>query len=472
MPAPNEILAVVLPLLVGLALISLAVVVLRRGGGHAHSRLFGALFLLSGSKSIGDGLTASFTRSDGTLGYVANELNATSPLFPDALAWHYTTQVCALAMLPLLFLFCATFPQPRPWIRRRPYLGVLAFLPSLIVGNIVFGAPDSPAVGPIVLGFNIVATLLTATALVWILRTRNRSKDHIERQQASYVALGFLPSFVATWVITGAFLATEAGAVSVGAVEGLVFFILRFASPLFELLAAGLVAFAILKYNILGVNPKFRVGVKSTIVGFVFVLVFLVTQAIENIVLQGQLFSFAGEYGSFLLSGVTSIVLFKPIERVSNSVSNRLLPKAEGLDETLTRAAEVYHAQCTYVLRDAQVSERELAFLRNLRNQLGLSEAQARTIEQNVERVLNVDAPQTGTSAKDAPSKDVRHGGTPARAPTAPRSAKASAKGAPAAPAPSTRKPAAARTTKPSEPARTGPGKGPSSKPPRAAKGK
>ncbi|MEK6975265.1 MAG: hypothetical protein AABY18_02870 [Candidatus Thermoplasmatota archaeon] len=402
MPTATEILAVALPLLVGIALLALATLVLRKGGAHLHTRLFGVLFLLSGVKSLGDGLTAPFKRADGTMGFVANELHASSPLFPDALTWLYVTIVCALAMLPLLFLFCATFPRPQPWMVQHRWRGVLVFVPSLVVGWVVFLAQDSPWFNDIVLGFNVVATTMTAAALWLLVRTHRRSPDHIERKQATYVALGFLPSFMATWVITFYIFGAEGGWLPADQAQQQTGFVLRFLSPIFEMVAAGLVGFAILKYNILGVDPKFRVGVKSAVVGFVFVVVFLVTQAIENIVLQGQLFAFAGEYGSFLLSGTTSIVLFKPIERMSGKVSDKLLPRPAEGDAALARAAEVYHAQCTYVLRDAQVSEREMAFLRNLRTQLGLSEAQARAIEEKVERILKVDAPEMGATSGTA----------------------------------------------------------------------
>ncbi len=420
MATSGEVLAIVLPILVGVSLVALASLVLRRGGGHLHDRLFGVLFLFSGVKSVGDGLTAQYTTGDGSAGYIADRLHASAPLFPDALSWLHVTQACALAMLPLLFLFCASFPHPAGWMARRPWLGAVAFVPSLVTGAVLFGAPHSPWLGDLALGFNVVASLLTALALAYILRTRRRSPDHIERTQALYVAAGFLPSFAATWVITGAFLGLRLQAVDFGTTVEVVAFVLRFLSPLFEILSAGLVAFAILKYNILGVDPKFRVGVKSVVVGFVFVVVFLVTQGVENIVLQGQLFAFAGEYGSFLLSGVTSVVLFKPIEKVSGRISERLLPGPGGDLRAIDRAAEVYHAQCTYVLRDAQVSERELAFLRNLQAQLGLADQTARAIEEEVERLLKVDAPQTGDSGA---GKDKDAAATPVEAVPAAREA-------------------------------------------------
>jgi uncharacterized membrane protein YebE (DUF533 family) len=64
------------------------------------------------------------------------------------------------------------------------------------------------------------------------------------------------------------------------------------------------------------------------------------------------------------------------------------------------RAAEIYHAQASYVLRDANVSPREIAFLHALRAQLGLSSREAQHIEERVEALLRVDAPQTGRSGR------------------------------------------------------------------------
>jgi hypothetical protein len=78
-------------------------------------------------------------------------------------------------------------------------------------------------------------------------------------------------------------------------------------------------------------------------------------------------------------------------------------PPPAAVAAAVLHSEQIYHAQCTYVLRDAQVTERELALLRNLRTQLGLSEEQARRIEQEVEHLLKVDAPQTGASAAPEP---------------------------------------------------------------------
>jgi hypothetical protein len=114
-----------------------------------------------------------------------------------------------------------------------------------------------------------------------------------------------------------------------------------------------------------------------------------------------------------------------------------------------------------YVLRDANVTDREMEFLRNLRTQLGLSEAQARTIEESVERTLKVDAPQTGASAGtdrafvaaaaaevDFASVEVRRADERTQSPVATRAAAVRAAANPGAPK------APARPATPAAPAR------------------
>lgn len=381
----GDLLHVLLPVLVGLALVGIASLVARHGWRHRHSRLFAALYFLSGLKSISEGI-----------GPVADGLRENADLFPPSQAWFVAGSLCALAMTPVLLLFVASFPRPTAWIARRPAVGLLAFVPSVLVGLVLFTARSQADLFAAVLAFSLFSSGVTALALALLVRARASSPDRIERQQATYVIVGFLPSFAATWCITTLYALATLGVVRPEAAQGILGAVVSVASPLLELLAASAVALAILKYQLLGVNPRFRLGVKSALVAALFASVFLVTQFVESRVLEGRLFSFAGDY-SFLVSAVTGLVLFKPIERVSERTAERLLPSERGRD--LSRAAEVYHAQCAYVLRDATVTDRERAFLANLRDQLGLSPEEARRIEQEVETLLKVDAPETGASA-------------------------------------------------------------------------
>ncbi|MFA5945050.1 MAG: hypothetical protein WC876_11370 [Candidatus Thermoplasmatota archaeon] len=407
MADPESLLAVLLPVIVGLALIAIANVVVRSGRDHRHNLFFAGLYFLSGLKSMSEGLAVA-----------ADDFHASAAWFPPRAFWDLLGIFCALGMMPLLLLFVSSFPRPVAWMQRAPRRAVLAFLPSAVVALLLVlfvtgGVPSGLYVGA-AQAFNVFFFAVTVIAIVLLLRTRSRSPDAIERNQATYVLLGFLPAFITGWAVSAIQLGS--GILIDAAVgEQVIADILHFVSPLLELVACSLVGFAILKYNILGINPKFRLGVKSMLAGMMFITLFMVTQFIENVILQGKVFSFAGDYGSFILSGATGIVLFKPIEKVSGRVSDKLLPGAaavaaaaspspdgpapEATAAALLHAEQIYHAQCTYVLRDAQVTEREMALLRNLRTQLGLSEAQARRVEEDVERLLKVDAPETGQAS-------------------------------------------------------------------------
>lgn len=398
----GALLEVLLPVLVGLALVGLAALVFRSGRQHRHNVAFAALYLLSGVKSLSEGLAVD-----------ADDWHAQASLFPPAAVWVLLGTFCILGIMPLLFLFVSLFPHPARWVQRRPRLGLLAFAPSVAVALLLAGAlartVPVQAYYDAAQAFNALLFAVTAAAVFLLLRTRARSPDPIERTQALYVLVGFVPSFSMGWIISGIQWGQAAGAVRTGQAASVIDVVLHYLSPVAELLAASLVAFAILRYNILGISPRFRLGVKSVVAGLMFVGLFLVTQFVENVVLQGKVFSFAGDYGSFILSGATGIVLFKPIEKVSDRASSRLLPAAAAHEQAAAAGAavtaatlhaeQIYHAQATYVLRDAKVTDRELAFLANLRTQLGLSEATARRIEEEVERILKVDAPQTGASA-------------------------------------------------------------------------
>jgi hypothetical protein len=409
-----SLLAVILPVIVGLALVGIANLVVRNGRDHRHNLFFAGLYFLSGLKSISEGLAVK-----------ADSFHAGAALFPPQAFWDLLGIFCALGMMPLLLLFVSSFPRPVGWMLRSPRLAALAFLPSalvtiLLVLFVTGQLPPDLYIGA-AQGFNICFFAVTVIAIVLLMRTRSRSPDAIERTQSTYVLLGFLPAFLTGWAVSGLQLA-EGSLVDPAVAGATIDTILHFVSPVFELVACSLVGFAILKYNILGINPRFRLGVKSVLAGAMFLTLFMVTQFIENVVLQGKVFAFAGDYGSFILSGATGIVLFKPIEKVSGRASDKLLPGAAAVvaaqaaaDEgvaaahapaaqaAVLHAEQIYHAQCTYVLRDAQVTERELALLRNLRTQLGLTEDQARRIEQEVEVLLKVDAPETGNAATPPP---------------------------------------------------------------------
>jgi hypothetical protein len=234
--------------------------------------------------------------------------------------------------------------------------------------------------------FNLVGTAATVFVVVRLLLVRLRGTEPAERKQAGIMLVGFLPAFVMGWAISLLQLAEgdRPGSLTQS--------LLLFYSPILELAAAAIVAYAILRYRFLGVDQTARLSLRSVVIALALVLIFVATQVFTNVVLQGGVFAFAGPYGSFLITGAVSLVALRPVDKLGQRLSSRLVPQEAKED----RAASIYRAQVTHVLRDGNVTDREWAFLRSLRDQLGIAGQAARRIEEEVERALKVDDPRTG----------------------------------------------------------------------------
>lgn len=389
----QEVLGFLLPELIGVALIALAVLVARTGWPQRPNRIFAALYFLSGTKSLADGLVSTI---DGQL--VADSFHAAAPLFPPAAVWQEVQLFCGLFMAPLLLLFVASFPKLARILERHPVLFWLAFVPSFVLAIGAIVVPDRYALIPYFVGFEVAVSAVTIFALVHWARVRGQAQDARERTQATYLMAGFLPAFVITWALT----ADDVAAVTTGAfLAGPRFheILIHYVSPVLELAAAALVAYAILKYRFLNIELQVKGGVKYVIMSaLIGTFLFVVSTYVGNFVLQARIFSFAGPEGSAVLAGIASILLFKPVEKVSARITDRIFPETTKDPKTYARlrAREVYRVQCTYVLRDEAVTDRELAFLVQLRSQLELSEDEAHGIEDEVEHALGVDDARLG----------------------------------------------------------------------------
>jgi hypothetical protein len=255
MAGVREVLAIALPVVVGLALIAIANVVMRHGREHRHTLFFAALYFLSGLKSLSEGLAIT-----------ADAWNAEAALFPSKLFWDLLGIFCALGMMPLLLLFVLSFPRPVEWMTDHPRRSVLAFGPSAVVAaTLVLFLAGLLAPGPYLAAvsiFNVLFFAVSVAAIFLLLRTWTRSPDPVERSQATYVLLGFIPAFVTGWAVSAIQLASGS-VVDPETGRRAIADILHFVSPVVELVACGLVGFAILKYNLLGINPRFRLGVKA-----------------------------------------------------------------------------------------------------------------------------------------------------------------------------------------------------------------
>ncbi len=403
----KELLAVLLPFLVGVGLIAIAFVVVRTGWQHRHNRFFAALYFLSGLKSVSEGMLTQVTESsDGVvqMRFVAEIFHAASPLFPDARAWFVVSAVCASFMLPLLLLFVMNFPRPVTWVLRASKAQYLFLVPAPVVAYFVVRAGldgDVAALKALEFLFNHAGSLVVLVASFVLLRTRAKAEP-IERKQATYLLIGMLPSFLITLLITAigdAALMPQFGARAAEVGDVLQGHLLVYISPILELAAGAFVAYAILKYRILSFELKVKGGVKYALMTVILgVFLFVIEVYVGNFVFQNQIFSFLGPAGSAGLAAVSGIVVFKPVHKLAGAATDKLFPEARQPKATYldTRSHEIYRAQVTTVLRDGNVTDREWSFLRSLRDQLSIPEREARTIEEEVERLLKVDDPRTG----------------------------------------------------------------------------
>lgn len=382
-----EYLPVVLPLLVGLSLGAISVFVFRAGASRAHNTCFSALYLLSGVKSLSEGLRL-----------VADILRADGGNFPAPATWATVAFLCATLMLPLLVLFVLLFPRPARRLEARPLYGILLFLPSPVFAYLMLAHPWGIRAEAVGFAFDLLAIAATLLAVLLLVRTLRSSPDPIDRTQAGYVLLGFAPAFAGTWVLTALELLRGLGTTP----SSFEVAFLSYASPLVELGAAAVTAYAIVKYQLLGIEFKVRTGAKYilTSVGILSIL-FVVNEYVTEFILQ-PVFGFT--QFNWIVAAVVAALFFKPLEGVAEWLTKRVFPEAAHRSEEhdSKRAAEIYHAQVSYVLRDARVSDRELKILQHLREHLGLSAAEAKRIEQRVEALWRVDSPRTGASRRRA----------------------------------------------------------------------
>ncbi|MHB8634492.1 MAG: hypothetical protein ACYDBQ_11110 [Thermoplasmatota archaeon] len=386
-----------LPLLTGAGLVAIAALVARTGWEHVHNRLFSALYLLSGVKSWTDGLRAAAQGQSW-----AERFHAASPLFPGSEFWGSLGALCLIAELPLLLLFASHFPRAAPWVARHPGRVVALAIAAAVLAAAYLRPPPLAlgflaGRGVVIVALGLVATAVTISVVAILARTLARTRNPIERSQAGYVLAGWTPSFAVTWLFTGLTLKFLVDRnLSTLAWENP---IQEYVSPVLELVAAAFVAYAILKFRLLGIELQVKGGVKYIVMtATVGGILFLVVTYVENFVLQAQFFSFAGPQVAAVLSGITSLLLFRPVERIAEIITNRLFPGTAGERAAYNahRSADIYLAQVTQALSDGKLSDREWRMLHRLRDELKLTGEEAVVLEERAERMAGVDVAGLG----------------------------------------------------------------------------
>jgi hypothetical protein len=314
-----------------------------------------ALFLLGSAAVLVLTLLQAFLAAIATL-YPA-------PLPPAVLAAllfvDFSFDAMFVFILVLLPLRAGAAPERAPERRQLPLVAAaMALYPGMVFGH---QAPCG-ASAECALGFGIGVLPFATAAALWL---RNASRAHgAEARGARDAALATLGALVAGG-LAGAALGT------VGPQYGLA-----------RLLMVALLAYAILRHQLLGIDVKVKWTLKQSTVAAAFIGVFFVVSESAASFLSGSV----GPYLGIAAAGLLVFAL-APLQHAAQRVADRAMPgvKAAGAMSRDERA-QLFRAMAGSAWADGTLTRDERRMLGELREELGLSTDEAERIEREVAR--------------------------------------------------------------------------------------
>lgn len=145
------------------------------------------------------------------------------------------------------------------------------------------------------------------------------------------------------------------------------------------LLAVPLVAYGILRTQLFDIDLKIRWTIKqSTLAAVVVTLIYLLSEGADRF-LSEEL----GNFGGLLASAVV-IFFLAPLQRLAEGFASFAMPKTNGtLEYAAFRKMQVYEAAVEEALQGG-ISEKERSLLNHLRTSLGISEPDAKALENDL----------------------------------------------------------------------------------------
>lgn len=265
-----------------------------------------------------------------------------------------------------------------PERRRGLLLMALAFAlePAFRTGfHVVDGTPNAASLPYGIPGVAILWAGLAASVAVAVILARTVEGRGMGLLRASPVALA---------VGSGALVALMPAWADVLTVVHTLWVLDAF----WHLALVGLAVVAVLRYEVLTLDLKFKTAVQRSAVGAVFAFAFFAaSEWLEEVVpVQGE---FLGMAAAVLIA-----VALRPIQHGASRLASALMPGVEDDEEHLAaRRAAVYEAALTTALEDEHVTHRERLFLDRLAEQLGLPPEEAAALEERLERARRVRAP-------------------------------------------------------------------------------
>ncbi len=340
-----------------------AVVLYRVGTAGSVARKLALLMFVEGITLISTGFIDLFLGP-------AIRAHPGYPAWLEAEVIVHTLGDCAMLALYPPFLAAALQTRlTRPFARKRVRVvislaSVLLFF-AVILGPLEVGAALLYLMLSVLFGFALVASIHAWRTADGAARTRARSfalafgiRD---------VCWGFVYA-AAIWLIyTGQYSVVESDP----------------SSPIYiiyalgTLLAVPLIAYGILRTQLFDIDLRIRWTIKQSTLAAAFV-------AIVYVISEGADRFLASELGDYVGLFASALVVFflAPLQRFADRVAGAAMPNTKNTPEYVAfRKLQVYEAALAEALEGDGISKKERALLIRLRDTLGISAADAQTLE-------------------------------------------------------------------------------------------
>jgi len=289
-------------------------------------------------------------------------------------AVHHLGDAAMIALYPPFLAVALDTSVTRPFADRRVRIGLS--IGSAILGLVV--AISMSQIG-LQLLYSMV-TLLFLYSLVASIHAWRTAKSGIVRERAGLFALAFGFRDLGWCMSYGIFawlMWTQPELTDMPAVGWLG----KMVYALGSLAAVPLIAYGILRTQLFDIDLRLRWTIKqSTLAGIWLAIMFLISEGASTF--------FSAELGNVagLLAAAVVIFFLAPLQRFADRVASAAMPNTKNTPEYAAfRKMQVYESALAEAQREDGISERERALLVRLRDSLGISEADADSIERELQ---------------------------------------------------------------------------------------
>jgi hypothetical protein len=287
---------------------------------------------------------------------------------------HHLCDSVMITLYPPFLALALNTKLTRPFRNPRVRIGLAAGSILLVLG-VVF----NPSQITITLLYSMM-TLLFVYAFLASIHAWRTAKRGIARERAGIFALAFGFRDIGWSLSYGIFawlMWTQPDLASIPDIGWLG----KFVYALGTLLAVPLIAYGVLRTQLFDIDLRIRWTIKqSTFAAMVVGIVFALSEGVEWLV--------SSEMGDTwgLVAAAAVVFFLKPLQGFAERVVSLLMPKTQNTPEyKVSRKKQVYESALSEAQLEGGISHKERALLVRLRDSLGITETDAKSIERELQ---------------------------------------------------------------------------------------